>query len=165
MSNTSSDNELTIGSTTVTATPKSSDGQYSYSFLNWTGIPSGGKVVGDVTITANFTRTEESHSLTITLQSNTEREYIVYILGSNGNPTRQLVMKNGDSYTIEGLNQGEKFSILVAETLYTKCTIKDTTANTTEQTRKKTYESGVSANTNIEITISGAGNVNNWAVV
>ena len=162
---TSSNNVLTIGSTKVTATPKSSDGQYSYKFSKWIGIPSGSKVVGNVTVTANFTATEESHSLTITLQSNTEREYIVYILGSNGNPTRQLVMKNGDSYTIEGLNQGEKFSILVAETLYTKCTIKDTTANTTEQTRKKTYESGVSANTNIEITISGAGNVNNWAVV
>lgn len=160
---TSNSNVLTIGSTKITATPKSSDGQYSYKFSSWTGIPSGKQVVGNVTITANFTRTEESHSLTIVLKSNTEREYIVYILGSNGNPTRQLVMKNGNSYTITGLKQGEKFSILVAETLYTICTIKDTTV--TEQTRKKTYENGLSANTNIEISISGAGNVNNWIVI
>ena len=162
---TSNSNVLTIGSTKITATPKSSDGQYSYKFSSWTGIPSGKQVVGNVTITANFTRTEESHSLTIVLKSNTEREYIVYILGSNGNPTRQLVMKNGKSYTITGLKQGEKFSILVAETLYTICTFKDTTAGVTETTHKKIYENGVTADTNITITISGAGNVNNWIVI
>lgn len=50
-------NQLTIGSTTVTATPAEKDANYSYSFSNWTGIPSGNKVTADVTITANFTRT------------------------------------------------------------------------------------------------------------
>ena len=53
-------NQLTIGSTTVTATPAEKDANYSYSFSNWTGIPSGNKVTADVTITANFTRTERA---------------------------------------------------------------------------------------------------------
>ena len=52
-----SNNVLTVGSTTVTATPAEADANYTYAFNNWTGIPSGGKVTADVTVTANFTRT------------------------------------------------------------------------------------------------------------
>ena len=52
-----SSNVLTVGSTTVTATPHAQDANYNYAFNNWTGIPSGGKVTADVTVTANFTRT------------------------------------------------------------------------------------------------------------
>ena len=50
-------NKLTVGSTTVTATPKAQDANYTYAFSNWSGIPAGGKVTADVTVTANFTRT------------------------------------------------------------------------------------------------------------
>ena len=53
----SNENKLTVGSTTVTATPKAQDANYTYTFSNWSGIPSGGKVTADVTVTANFTRT------------------------------------------------------------------------------------------------------------
>ena len=52
-----SSNVLTVGSTTVTATPAAQDANYTYAFNNWTGIPTGGKVTADVTVTANFTRT------------------------------------------------------------------------------------------------------------
>ena len=48
---------LTVGSTTVTASPAATDANYTYAFNNWTGIPAGGKVTADVTVTANFTRT------------------------------------------------------------------------------------------------------------
>ena len=48
---------LTVGSTTVTASPAATDANYTYAFSNWTGIPGTGKVTADVTVTANFTRT------------------------------------------------------------------------------------------------------------
>lgn len=55
-----SSNVLTVGSTTVTATPAAQDANYTYAFNNWTGIPAGGKVTANVTVTANFTRTERT---------------------------------------------------------------------------------------------------------
>ncbi len=42
---------LTIGQETVTATAAS-----GYSFSAWSGVPSGGTVIGDVTVTASFTK-------------------------------------------------------------------------------------------------------------
>ena len=55
-----SSNVLTVGSTTVTATPHAQDANYNYAFSSWSGIPAGGKVIADVTVTANFTRTERT---------------------------------------------------------------------------------------------------------
>ena len=55
---TSNSNTITINGTTVTATFAAKDANYSYSFNNWTGIPSGNIVTANCTITANFTRTE-----------------------------------------------------------------------------------------------------------
>lgn len=55
-----SSNVLTVGSTTITATPHAQDADYNYAFSSWTGIPAGGKVTADVTVTANFTRTERA---------------------------------------------------------------------------------------------------------
>ena len=55
-----SSNVLTVGETTVTATPASADANYTYAFDSWTGIPDGGKVAANVTVTANFTRTERT---------------------------------------------------------------------------------------------------------
>ena len=55
-----SSNVLTVGSTTVTATPHAQDANYNYAFSSWSGIPAGGKVTADVTVTANFTRTERT---------------------------------------------------------------------------------------------------------
>ena len=56
-----SGNVLTIGTTTVTATPTVQDADYNYAFSSWDGIPAGGKVTGNITVTANFTRTARSY--------------------------------------------------------------------------------------------------------
>ena len=59
-----SGNTLTIGTTVITATPSSATAQYSYAFDSWSGVPAGGTVTGDVTITANFTRTVNQYTVT-----------------------------------------------------------------------------------------------------
>lgn len=55
-----SSNVLTVGATTVTATPHAQDADYNYEFSSWGGIPASGKVTANVTVTANFTRTERT---------------------------------------------------------------------------------------------------------
>ena len=57
------DNVLSIGTTDVTATPADNTAEYTYAFSNWTGIPDGGKVIDNVTVTANFTRTPVNYTL------------------------------------------------------------------------------------------------------
>ena len=107
-----------------------------------------------------------SCSVTIKFNANIEREFIVYVLGSDGNPTRQLIMQNGRTYVLDGIKYQEAFSILVAETLYSTCTFKDTATNTTETTRKKVFENGIDSNKSIEISISSASNsINNWVIL
>ena len=59
-----SGNALTIGSTTVTATPAIASAEYTYAFDSWTIDPAGNTVTADITITANFTRTANSYTLT-----------------------------------------------------------------------------------------------------
>ena len=55
-----SSNVLTVGSTTITATPADQDADYNYSFSSWSNVPASGKVTADVTVTATFTRTERA---------------------------------------------------------------------------------------------------------
>ncbi|MBO4873951.1 MAG: T9SS type A sorting domain-containing protein [Bacteroidales bacterium] len=62
---TTSDNTLTVNGTTVTATPTPADAQYTYTFDNWSGVPSPATVTGNVTITANFTRTVNTYVINI----------------------------------------------------------------------------------------------------
>lgn len=57
------DNVLSVGTTDITATPAAATAEYTYAFNNWTGIPEGGKVTEDATVTANFTRTPVSYNL------------------------------------------------------------------------------------------------------
>ena len=66
-----SSNELTIGSTTVTATAANPTAQYTFHFGSWTGIPVSGTVTGAVTITANFTTTTNQYTVTITVNDGT----------------------------------------------------------------------------------------------
>ena len=61
---TQSGNTLTIGSTTVTATPATATAEYTYAFDSWTINPAGNTVTADITITAIFTRTANSYTLT-----------------------------------------------------------------------------------------------------
>ena len=56
-------NVLSVGTTDITATPAAATAEYTYAFNNWTGIPDGGKVTDNVTITANFTRTANNYTL------------------------------------------------------------------------------------------------------
>lgn len=77
-----SGNVLSVGATNVTATPNS-----GYKFNNWTGIPGGGTVTGNVTVTANFAAVSYSNyrtlcsttdpSLSVSPASLTELDYIV----------------------------------------------------------------------------------------
>ncbi len=77
-----SGNVLSVGATNVTATPNS-----GYKFNNWTGIPAGGTVTGNVTVTANFAAVSYSNyrtlcsttdpSLSVSPASLNELDYIV----------------------------------------------------------------------------------------
>ena len=77
-----SGNVLSVGATNVTATPNS-----GYKFNNWTGIPGGGTVTGNVTVTANFAAVSYSNyrtlcsttdpSITVSPASITNLDYIV----------------------------------------------------------------------------------------
>jgi len=60
---TTSGNTLTVGSTTVTATPQASTAQYTYAFSDWSNVPA--TVTENVIITANFTQTANSYTVTI----------------------------------------------------------------------------------------------------
>ncbi len=55
-------NKVTINGTTVTATPAANDAQYSYAFSGWTN--GAATVTGDMTVTANFTRTVNTYDIT-----------------------------------------------------------------------------------------------------
>ena len=56
---------LDITPTTVTATPTTATAQYTYSFQSWTGVPNSMSISGDITITANFNRTVNNYTVTI----------------------------------------------------------------------------------------------------
>lgn len=51
-------NVLTIGTTEVTAIAADQDADYTYAFSNWSDIPVSGEVTDNITVIANFTRTE-----------------------------------------------------------------------------------------------------------
>lgn len=58
-------NVLTIGSTDVTATANQATAQYTFAFGSWSNVPAGGTVTDDLTVTANFTATLRSYTVTI----------------------------------------------------------------------------------------------------
>jgi len=91
---------LTIGSTTVTATPSPSDNQYTYAFDSWSGIPASGIVTEDLTITANFTRTLTEH--TITVESNNTAYGTVSTGSLTGIPYGETFTVSGNTFTIHG---------------------------------------------------------------
>ncbi len=170
-----------ILSNKVTSYTNSTSGFYlgtpvksGYTFTGWTSPTSSTKRLnmrvsgyGNKLYTANWeesTTPSTTKYVQITFDIKIDRDFIVYILDADNNPTRQVVAQNGKSYSFQ-IEVSTKFSIMVYETLYSVCTFNDATAGVTETTRKKIYENGVTADTNITITISGAGNVNNWIVI
>lgn len=56
---------VTIGGTTITATPTTANAQYTYGFGSWSN--GSGTVTGPTTITANFTRTVNQYPVTIAI--------------------------------------------------------------------------------------------------
>jgi len=55
---------LSVGTTNVTASAKSPSISQTYAFSNWSGIPAGGKVTENVTVTANFTAAPRTYDVT-----------------------------------------------------------------------------------------------------
>lgn len=53
-------NQVTVNGTTVTATPHAQDADYNYAFSNWSVTDNLTTVTKNITITANFTRTERA---------------------------------------------------------------------------------------------------------
>jgi hypothetical protein len=92
-----SGNTLTIGGTTVTATPTAATAQYTYSFTDWTGIPSGDTVTGNMTITASFSQSVRSYDITWVIDG--ERTVDQYEYGETPVPP-EVPEKEG--YTFEG---------------------------------------------------------------
>ena len=62
-----SGNTITIGDTTITATPTDDNPTYDYVFVNWTNAVS--EVTGDITITANFERTMDEYVVSIVVNN------------------------------------------------------------------------------------------------
>lgn len=95
--------QFTVNGTTVTATPVANTEQYSYAFSSWTNLPE--TITGDVTVTANFTRTTNSYTITFkdgdgkTIQS-TDWEYGITPSYTGSTPTK--TSDGTYSYTFNG---------------------------------------------------------------
>lgn len=55
---------ITLGTDTVTAIPAADTAQYDYEFVSWSGIPAGGSITGDVQISAQFSESIRSYTIT-----------------------------------------------------------------------------------------------------
>ena len=62
-------NTYTVNGTTVTATPAATTAQYTYVFDSWSGIPT--TVLANATVTANFTRTPRTYTVTLNTNGGT----------------------------------------------------------------------------------------------
>lgn len=78
----SSSNKFTVNGTTVTATATTSTGAYTYAFTSWSNLPA--TVTADATVTANFSRTANSYTITLDKQvaSNTPTGSVSATYGS-----------------------------------------------------------------------------------
>lgn len=63
-----SGNTLTIGTDSIVATPNQPNAQYTYSFVEWTGIPSSNTVTGTLEISAHFSANINYY--TVSIESN-----------------------------------------------------------------------------------------------
>ena len=92
------DNKLTINGQEIIATPTASDAQYTYAFGNWTidneEVTTASKIQTDLTITANFTRTVNTYTVTwlnwdgSTLETDIEVKYGTTPTYDSATPTR-----------------------------------------------------------------------------
>ena len=66
---TNSTNTYTVNGTTVTATPAATTAEYTYAFDSWSGLPA--IVTADAIVTANFTRTARTYTVTLNTNGGT----------------------------------------------------------------------------------------------
>ena len=67
---TTTPNKITVGTTTITATPTTKTAQYTYAFTGWS-ITTSTTVRSDLTITANFSRTTNTYTVKFVNDDNT----------------------------------------------------------------------------------------------
>ena len=89
---------VTIGSTQITATPTTSDAQYTYAFDSWSGIPAGGTVTDNLSVTANFTRTVNNYRVTF----NVNNAGYGSVIGIGGNQVQSIGVQYGTSISASG---------------------------------------------------------------
>ena len=141
-------NQLTVGSTPVTATPAEKDANYSYSFNNWSGIPSGNKVTANCTITANFTRTERA---LINYRTSCSSAATLVSIAVSGQTTTYNV---GDSFSFDGTCTATYSDASTKTVNPTNVSVPDmTTAG--QKTITVTYTEGeTTVNTTYDITVN-----------
>ena len=93
-----SDNVLSVGATDVTATPNS-----GYKFTGWTGIPGGGTVTENLTVTANFAAVSYTNYRTLCTTKNpslsvspTSLTGLDYIVGSGPSSAQTFTVSGSD---------------------------------------------------------------------
>ena len=82
-----SGNKITINGTTVTASPASTTAQYSYAFSSWSNNT--GTITAARTITANFSRTTRSYTISYPAKPTGVASFVIYLNGTAkvSNPT------------------------------------------------------------------------------
>ncbi len=104
---------VTVGSNTATATPSTQTEQYTYAFSAWSGIPAGGTITGDVTISASFTQTVRSYTITWSISGVTTTETYQY----GETPEHADPAPPSDDYYFDGWNP--EISIVTGDQTYT----------------------------------------------
>ena len=104
-------NKITIGGTEVTATPHAQDADYNYAFSSWTVPGNVTTVTADITITANFTRTERAltnyRTVCCTEWSDPTLSYNTYSLNAGGaHATKTITGTTHGTLSFESSNTG-----------------------------------------------------------
>ena len=116
-----SSNVLTVGSTTVTATPASATAQYNYAFSSWTG--GSGTVTSNTTITANFERSTRKYTISYPAMPTGVASFKIYHNGST-------VVNNPTSAGSVSVTYGNVYASATAATGYEAPTITGITTST-----------------------------------
>ena len=95
--------------------------------------------------------------ITLNIITNVSRYFVIYVLESDNQPTRQFVVTNGDTIVFT-MAKSSTFTIQVYETLYMRAKIDAV------DTLKQKYEN-LTEHKTIAIDISGVTNVNNWVMI
>lgn len=147
-----SGNVLSVGATDVTATPNS-----GYKFTGWTGIPGGGTVTENLTVTANFAAVSYSNYRTLCTTKNPSLSVspasltgLDYIVGAGPSASQ--------SFTVSGSSLGADL-VVTAPANYEVCKTAD---GTYTSTISYTPSDGAVANTTAYIRLAAGLNVGTY---